>query len=129
MDQTTSLTQQVEQRIGPVDFRPRVPHYSRAGDFVSIFREDTPYIAERVDEVLTIYLAQDNGRLIGCKIKGVSILARNVLALMHIDSGPIRIQWMLLNAAGIGVRPYYYDVSDLVGTAELSTEEIPALRP
>lgn len=51
-------------------FKP-VPHYFPDGDFVSyFFRPDRCY-AERVDDMLTVYLAFDSNELVGCKIKGV----------------------------------------------------------
>jgi hypothetical protein len=124
MDQTQALMQQFPRP----QFRPLVPHFSRVGDFVSIFAEDAPYVAKRVDDVLTIYLAQDDGRLIGCKIKGVSVLAKNVRTILRIHDGTtIRVELLLLNAAGIGAQRYYFDVSDLVGSAELSIADLQEL--
>src|SRR5438874_11114622 len=45
--------------------------YFADGDFASLFLEDVPYFAERVDELLTLYRAMDDHRFVGCKIKGV----------------------------------------------------------
>ncbi len=109
-------------------FQPLVPHYSRSGDFLSIFAEDVAYIAKRVDEVLTIYLAEDDGRLIGCKIKGVSILAKNVCTMLRIhDGNAIRVELLILSAAGKSPAQYYFDVSDLVGNAEFRLTESDAI--
>ncbi len=106
------------------EFRPLVPHYNRTGDFLSIFTKDEPYYAERVDDVLTVYLSMMNGGMIGCKLKGVSLLAKNATTILKVDDGRLQLRWLLLNAAGAGAKPYYYDVSDLVGGAEVSTKEL-----
>ncbi len=49
-------------------------YYSRVADSVFCHLEDVPYRAEPVDEVLTVYLAEDDGRLVGAQIKGASKL-------------------------------------------------------
>jgi hypothetical protein len=51
-------------------FRP-VPHYFAQGDFVTYyFRNDRCY-AQRLDDLVTVFLAFDSHELVGCKIKGV----------------------------------------------------------
>jgi len=52
-------------------------YYSRDGDCVFCHVEDVPYVAERVDELLTVYLAEDDRRLVGAQIKGVSKLPKH----------------------------------------------------
>ncbi len=51
-------------------FTPR-PHYSRDGDFLTFFFADEDAVAERVDELLTVYLSAKTKKLVGVKIKGV----------------------------------------------------------
>jgi hypothetical protein len=51
-------------------FEPR-PFYSPDGDFLTFYFRGDEHYAERVDELLTIYLSMDGDELIGCKIKGV----------------------------------------------------------
>jgi len=51
-------------------FMPR-PHYSREGDFLTFFFRDDEAIAERIDELLTVYLSAQTRELVGAKIKGV----------------------------------------------------------
>lgn len=54
----------------PQGFRP-VPHYIPEGDFVTYYFRNDPSFAQRVDDLLTVYLAFDSKELVGCKIKGV----------------------------------------------------------
>lgn len=72
-------------------FRP-VPHYFANGDFVSYyFREDRCY-AQRVDDLLTIYLAIGSGDLVGCKIKGVRHILRTAGDFgVKVDDGDVEL--------------------------------------
>jgi hypothetical protein len=51
-------------------FRP-VPHYFRQGDFVTYYFRDERAFAQRVDDLLTVFISFDTKELVGCKIKGV----------------------------------------------------------
>jgi len=57
----------------PRGFRPG-PHYFPTGDYVTLFIKDERGHAERVDDLLTVYLSLATGELVGCKIKGVKRL-------------------------------------------------------
>ncbi len=59
----------------PQEFRA-VPHYSAQGDFVSYYFRNDPCYAERVDDLLTVFLTFDTKELVGCKIKGVKHILR-----------------------------------------------------
>jgi hypothetical protein len=48
-----------------------VPHYFPQGDFVTYYFRNDPCYAQRVDDLLTIFLAFDTDELVGCKIKGI----------------------------------------------------------
>lgn len=54
-------------------FDPR-PTYSREGDYLTYFKDNVDYVAQRVDSVLTLYRDADQGRLVGCKIKGIQTI-------------------------------------------------------
>ncbi len=54
----------------PKGFRP-VPHYFAQGDFVTYYFRSDPSYAQRVDDILTVFLSFDTNELVGCKIKGV----------------------------------------------------------
>ena len=54
----------------PQGFRP-IPHYFPQGDFVTYYFRNDPCFAQRVDDLLTVFVAFDTNELVGCKIKGV----------------------------------------------------------
>jgi hypothetical protein len=106
------LTEAVDEALQKgVEFRP-VPHYNRLGDSLSLYLSDQPAYSQRVDEILTVYRTIDGGELVGCKIKGVSHLAKNVASIFNIldDTMEIEIRLLLLNAAGVEPKEYYYDL-------------------
>jgi hypothetical protein len=47
------------------------PVYFPTGDFLTYLLKDGPCIAERLDDVVTLYLSRDKQELIGFKVKGV----------------------------------------------------------
>lgn len=59
------------QNHRPKGFRP-VPHYFAQGDYVTYYFRNDPCYAERVDDLLTLFLSFDNKELVGCKVKGVN---------------------------------------------------------
>lgn len=73
------------------------PIYCRDSDAVHFFWSDVDYFAERVDDLLTVYRAVEDERLIGLKIKGVArILERfNSLGLGLLD-GQVSVEALLL---------------------------------
>lgn len=73
------------------------PRYSPDGDFLTLHLEDVDYFAQRVDDLLTVYLADDNKRLVGCKIKGV----RRILDTLgqfgvSIEDGALKLSFFFL---------------------------------
>jgi hypothetical protein len=54
----------------PGPFRP-VPHYFPSGDYLTYYVSDERCRARRIDDFLTVYLAEGSDQLVGCKIKGV----------------------------------------------------------
>ncbi len=54
------------------------PIYSADGDFISLYLSDEDSYAERVDDLLTVYLSVKNDTLVGCKIKGVRRLLKTL---------------------------------------------------
>lgn len=71
--------------------------YSKDGDCVFCHVEDVPYYAERVDELLTVYRAEDDHRLVGAQIKGISRLPRHdALGLSLGREGGVQIVELLL---------------------------------
>ena len=72
-------------------FRP-VPHYFAQGDFVTYYFRDDPCFAERVDDLLTVFLSFDTKELVGCKIKGVKHILQTAGDFgVALDDGEVRL--------------------------------------
>lgn len=56
-------------------FRP-IPHYFPTGDYLTYYFRNDPCFADRVDDLLTLYLTFDTRELVGCKIEGVKQILR-----------------------------------------------------
>lgn len=72
-------------------FKP-VPHYFPTGDFVSYFFSNERCHEQRVDDLLTVYLANDTKKLVGCKIEGV----KHILDMagnfgVRVDDGEVKL--------------------------------------
>jgi hypothetical protein len=73
----------------PKGFRP-VPHYFAQGDFVTYYFRNDPCYAERVDDLLTVFLSMDSKELVGCKIKGVKHILQTAGDFgVSLDSGAV----------------------------------------
>jgi hypothetical protein len=102
-----------------------VPQYVARGDYLSFYFVDEPAYSERVDEVLTVYRSQATNDLVGFKIKGVSILAENVVNIFDLTDGIVELRLLFLNAVGLkGHRKHYYALSEKCGTVTLEVSEI-----
>jgi hypothetical protein len=76
--------------------RPRgfrgVPHYFAQGDFVTYYFRNDPCYAERVDDLLTVFLTFDSNEVVGCKIKGVKHILRTAGNFgVALDDGDVRL--------------------------------------
>ncbi|MDY7011708.1 MAG: hypothetical protein SVV80_13305 [Planctomycetota bacterium] len=60
---------------GPQGFRAE-PWYNPHGDCIIYQTADEAVVADRVDEILTVYRSAENNRPIGFQIKGVSAITR-----------------------------------------------------
>lgn len=77
------------------------PQYFPTGDFLTYFLKDVPHYAERLDEVLTVYLDAATKELVGLKVKGVRhiLKAAGELGLVGLDD-PVRLATFIFAAAG-----------------------------
>jgi hypothetical protein len=75
----------------PKGFRA-VPHYSAQGDFVTYYFRNDPCYAERVDDLLTVFLTFDTKELVGCKIKGIKHILQTAGDFgVALDDGDVRL--------------------------------------
>jgi hypothetical protein len=85
----------------PQGFRP-VPHYFPDGDFVAYyFRNDRCY-AERVDDLLTVFVSFETKELVGCKIKGVKRILQSAGDFgFALDDGTVRLGMFFFVGASV----------------------------
>ena len=85
--------------------------YVQRGDYLSVFFSDEDYFAERIDDFLTVYRSVDSESLIGCKVKGVSLLAKNIQNEISIEDENVSLLVLLKADAGNAQsKQHYYDV-------------------
>jgi hypothetical protein len=120
---TMTLKQFLEENPRPDDFKSE-PRYVADGDYVTHFFSDELCYAERIDDLLTIYLSEDTGDLIGCKIKGVTQLVKKVHAFIELDDGELQMGYLFLSAAGpADVSHVYYELSEKTKTVLVDCRE------
>ncbi len=63
----------LDDLVSQTKARPFVPKpfYDVANDFLTFYVENCKTYGVRIDDVVTLYLAVDSDRLVGCQIKGV----------------------------------------------------------
>ncbi len=77
-------------------FKP-VPHYFPEGDYVTYFHRDERARAQRLDDLLTVYLSLASGELVGCKIKGVRHLLQTAGSFgVTVQDGHIKLGFFFL---------------------------------
>jgi hypothetical protein len=80
-------------------FEPH-PYYSSDGDFLTFYFRDADHFAERVDELLTVYLSMDTSELVGCKIKGVRRILETLGRFgVNVSDGNLRLSFLFLPGA------------------------------
>jgi hypothetical protein len=97
--------------IDPTDhqFHPR-PRYSREGDCVIFYFEESESYGDRVDGILTVYRALDDDRIVGCQLKGIATLlerANHFKFEIEIDDHGVRFSALLLVSNLIAEQPQY----------------------
>lgn len=70
-----------ESEAGASGEREAGGYYNPEGDCIQFYNVDVPYRRDRVDELLTLYKALDDGRVIGFQLKGISQLPPEVEAI------------------------------------------------
>ncbi|MBI2926908.1 MAG: hypothetical protein HYY24_14525 [Verrucomicrobia bacterium] len=112
------LTEYLEGKR-PGEFSPR-PVYVPEGDSLFFyFKEDESY-AERVDELLTVYRSQATGKMVGCQIKNVRSLLKQMGDFgVQIVDGPIDLR-VIFTAYAMNKMPPPPALSELWQAAQLS---------
>ena len=76
-------------------FEP-VATYDSDGDCIEFLAKPDPFYAERIDDLVTVYISQETGELIGSVLKGVSKFCTEIMERMpgfkiEIHDGPFRL--------------------------------------
>lgn len=84
----------------PREFQPTAT-YIRSGDCVEFVAKPGRYRAERLDELVTVYLSEEDDEIIGSLIKGVQALCRQLSEKLpgfkiSVDDGKVRLEHLFL---------------------------------
>ncbi len=98
----------------------RVPHYFANGDYLSLYLTDDRCVAQRVDDLLTVYLAMDSKALVGCKIKGIKKIVADAGSFgLDLDGGCFKLRFLFFlganSAKDATQKQHYYELRDIVG--------------
>ena len=89
----------------PESFRAE-PAYVPSGDYLAYFLKDVPHLSERLDAVVTLYLAADTRELVGCKIKGVRHILKTAGAFgVGVTDGNLKLGFFFF----LGAAPDHVD--------------------
>lgn len=74
-------------------------YYDHAGDCIEFFVENEMYYGQRLDALVTVYIGEKSGKVVGSLIKGVSqflkeALQRNPGLWNDIETGHIRLEYL-----------------------------------
>lgn len=77
-----------------------VAHYFPSGDYLTYFVADERCHAKRLDDIVTVYLADGSDKLVGCKVKGVRHILKTAEAFaVGVDGDGIRLGFFFFAGA------------------------------
>jgi hypothetical protein len=70
--------------------------YDRDGDCIEFLAKPDPFLAERIDDLVTVYYSQETGELVGSLIKGVARFCAEMSGKLpgfkiEIQDGPVQL--------------------------------------
>jgi len=81
-------------------FNP-VPRYYSVGDYLTYFARPDRCTTKRINELLTIYVAED-GSLVGCKVKGISLVMKDLKKLhVCVSDGKLTLGLLFVSLAAL----------------------------
>lgn len=110
------------------DFKA-VPHYFANGDYVTYYLRNDRCHAQRVDDLLTVYLAMGTDELVGCKIKGVKHILQTAGDFgVRVDDGDVHLGlFFFLGAAWTkdeAKKKRYEELGRMAKNVSLNREEL-----
>ena len=95
-DQSLELIKYINTHPPVGTFKP-CAYYGAEEDALMFYFRNSPDYAQRINSVVTIYLSMDDNELVGCQIKGVGRILRELGQLdVTIKHGKIKLQVVLL---------------------------------
>jgi hypothetical protein len=97
----TEFAAKVSELVGsPGQFRPTA-YYDRDGDCIEFLARPDTFYAERVDDLVTVYLSEDTGEIVGSLLKGVTRLCESLLERLpgfriEIEQGNVKLVHIFL---------------------------------
>jgi len=80
------------------DVQPFQPSavYDRDGDCIEFIAKPDSFYAERIDDLVTVYLSHDDNEIVGSLVKGVSVFCRELLEKLpglkiEVHGGKVRL--------------------------------------
>ncbi len=82
------------------------PYYSAHGDALIFYFKDEPSYAHRVDKLLTVYHSLEGNEIVGCEIKGIRVILRELGSFgIEIHSGKMELALLFLGYVQIANPP------------------------
>ena len=76
-----------------------IAEYDPDGDCLEFFIEPDPFYAERIDDLVTVYLSEETGEIVGSLIKGIRGLIRKWPGfVVEIENGKVHLKHIFLAA-------------------------------
>jgi hypothetical protein len=112
-------------------FKP-APHYFSTGDYLTYFFKNDRCVAERLDDLLTVYVSPVTKELVGCKIKGIRELFRSLRSFgVVVSDGKVRLGLFFMLATKFTReherRERYKELERLASDAEVDGELLEAV--
>jgi len=95
-DQTSELIAYILEHPPAETFQP-CAYYGYEEDALMFYFRNDPDYARRINSRVTVYLSMDDNELVGCQIKGVGRVLREIGSFdITITHGKIKLQFVLL---------------------------------
>jgi len=85
----------IQQQDMAKEFSPYVELNEQADALTAYFKSDADY-SKRLTDHVTLYLSLDNDELIGCRIKGVRGILKDLPNYLSVDHDRVRLSVMFL---------------------------------
>jgi len=93
-------------KIRPYKGFKATPRYSEEGDCLTFYFKNVPSYADRVDELLTVYLALNTGELVGCQVKSIGRIMTRLRSLrIRLKDKDVELRLLFLACRALAEEP------------------------